>query len=170
MPQNTYSTHSLDNLHCMLLGIPAKNCIRNPIKSLLKSSIISWSANLPGCRGACLEDPFVHLTSNHLFNVSTLNLAIGKVLKEQRYCPCISVTLQFNRENIGELTITVHCRECYRTDESGAMVVKRSTHDSQGGKGPGKASKRKWLSCHLKNSELWAKSSGKGHSGQHEQK
>lgn len=47
--------------------------------------------------------------------------------------------------------------------------MKRSTHDSQRRQGPGKASKRKWLTCHLENSELWAESSGEGHSGQHEQ-
>lgn len=61
---------SLDNLHCMVLGISAKNCIRNPLTFALKSSVISRTANLPGYQGACLEDLFICAINKYLLNVS----------------------------------------------------------------------------------------------------
>lgn len=62
----------------------------------------------------------------------------------------------------------MHCRECVIEIDAGAVEVKRSSHDGQGGKGSRKASKRKRLSCHLRDLGLGAKSLGKGHSGQRE--
>jgi len=156
VPQNTNSTHFLDNLHCMLPRIPAENCIRDPLKSLLKSSIIFWSVNLPRCQGSCLEDPVIHLISNHLLNASS---EPGSSQGAEERKGRTSVNWQF-LSPVGSAIVQVTW--CPGGEEG---------HPPRPGwKGPAREGiQGKWLRCHPKDLGLWAKSSGKERAGPHKE-
>lgn len=89
--------------------IPIKNCIRSHLKSFLKSSVISGTANLPGCQGACLEDPFIHWINKHLLNV--YSEPGSRRSAEVLFLQLSDLTVQWGG-HIGDLTVTTCCREC----------------------------------------------------------